>query len=390
MLSAYVAHKLVISQLKDSKPPISFYSELITDPDAWNQWRAVNRDVSPINLEHITLSNRDLYEIDFNGVHLGWADLHDSNLGGADLRGADLTNTNLSGVNLSAANLAGANLFKATLRQSKLYRTNLADTYARRANFYKANLTEAILTNTDLSESDLQEAKLRRADLRGANLSRCRLLEASLEDADISNCRVYGVSAWDLNLDRTRQSDLLITPETEPLITVDDLEIAQFIYLLLNNDKFRMVIDQVTSKLVLILGRFTEERKTVLNSIRAALREYDYLPVLFDFEKPANRDTTETVGILAHMARFVVADITSPRSIPQELERIVKDLPNVPIQPIICGSSAKYGMIDHYHQYPWFLRCYRYENVDELISSLKANVIAPPEHYLKTRTLRNS
>ena len=45
---------------------------------------------------------------------------------------------------------------------------------------------------------------------------------------------------------------------------MDDLEIAQFIYLLLNNQKIRHVIDTITSKIVLILGRFTPERKAVL------------------------------------------------------------------------------------------------------------------------------
>jgi hypothetical protein len=49
------------------------------------------------------------------------------------------------------------------------------------------------------------------------------------------------------------------------------------------------VIDTITSKVVLILGRFTPERKSVLDAIRDQLRKRNYLPVLFDFEKPSNR-----------------------------------------------------------------------------------------------------
>ena len=63
-----------------------------------------------------------------------------------------------------------------------------------------------------------------------------------------------------------------------------------------------------------ILGRFTEERKAVLEVIRNELRKRDYLPLLFDFEKPASRDLTETISTLAHMARLVMADITEAKS----------------------------------------------------------------------------
>ena len=80
---------------------------------------------------------------------------------------------------------------------------------------------------------------------------------------------------------------MVITREDEPEITVDNIEVAQFIYLLLHNAKIRDVIDTITSKAVLILGRFTEERKAVLDALREELRKRDYLPILFDFEKPS-------------------------------------------------------------------------------------------------------
>ena len=125
-----------------------------------------------------------------------------------------------------------------------------------------------------------------------------------------------------------------------PRLQLDNLEVAQFIYLLLNNQKIRHVIDTITSKVVLILGRFTPERKAILDAIRDELRKRDYLPVLFDFEKPSSRDITETVSTLAHMAKFVIADITDAKSIPQELMAIVPTLPSVPVQPLLVGVTA--------------------------------------------------
>jgi hypothetical protein len=108
---------------------------------------------------------------------------------------------------------------------------------------------------------------------------------------------------------------LVITVENEPEVTVDNLEVAQFIYLMPSNQKIRDVIDTITSKVVLILGRFTDEGKAVLDALRDELRNRNYLPILFDFHKPVSRNTDETITLLVRMARFVIADISDAKSI---------------------------------------------------------------------------
>jgi hypothetical protein len=50
---------------------------------------------------------------------------------------------------------------------------------------------------------------------------------------------------------------------------------------MLNNQKVRDVIDAITSKVVLILGRFAADRRAVLDALREELRKRDYLPILF-------------------------------------------------------------------------------------------------------------
>jgi hypothetical protein len=162
-------------------------------------------------------------------------------------------------------------------------------------------------------------------------------------------------------------------------ITVDDLEVAQFVYLLLNNKRVRTVIDTITTKVVLILGRFTPERKAILDAVRDELRKRNYLPILFDFEKPTHRDLTETVSTLAHMARFVVADITDARSIPQELLAIVPNLPSVPVQPLLLESQQEYGMFEHFRRYPWVLEPVLYQDQDHLLAMIADKVIGPAE-----------
>ena len=306
----------------------------------WNTWRLRNPSVKP-----------DLTIADLAGTNLISANLVDAKLNVANLSGADLTNANLS-----------------------------------RANLYGADLTNATLTGAKLVEATLTRAKLVGANLTGANLSETTLIKTKFNRAILTDCRVFGVSAWGLiGLDEAKQQNLVITQYGEPKITVDNLEVAQFIYLMLHSTKIRNVLDTIAAKAVLILGNFTPERKAVLDAIRDELRKRNYLPILFDFEKPASRDLTETVSTLAHMARFVIADITEAKSIPQELSVIVPNLPSVPVQPILLSSEREYGMYEHFQKYPWVLGIYKYDNLEDLLENIAEKVIEPAEKKLRNK-----
>jgi Pentapeptide repeats (8 copies) len=154
----------------------------------------------------------------------------------------------------------------------------------------RPDLPEANLPGADLTGAILTAASLTRANFTRANLSGAILVKTGCADADLTGCKIFGISAWKLKLERTKQESLVITDHDESEITADNIEVAQFVYLLLHNEKIRDVIDTVTSKTVLILGRFTPERKAVLDALREELRRRDYLPILFDFDKPASRD----------------------------------------------------------------------------------------------------
>jgi hypothetical protein len=137
---------------------------------------------------------------------------------------------------------------------------------------------------------------------------------------------------------------------------------------------------------VLILGRFTQERKPVLDAIREELRKRDYLPILFDFDKPASQDLTATVSTLADLARFVIADITDPSSIPFELGIVVPTTP-VPVQPILLSGSSEFAMFqDLRRRHHWVLTTHRYDSQTQLIADLGEKVIRPAE--LKVQDLR--
>ena len=335
-------------------------------------------DLSNTNLERANLSKAILTDADLSKSKLAGANLNEANLSGAILCKADLSGANLLKTSLSKANLEGANISRATLRGANLSNAILIEAY-----LYRATLSNADLTEANLRLANLIDANLIGADLSRADLSFSTFVRTNLKGTTLTECRIYGISAWDVELTGAKQNSLVITPPDEPIITVDNLKIAQFIYLLLNNKEIREVIDTITSKVVLILGRFTPERKVLLDALREELRKRSYLPVLFDFEKPSNRDLTETVSTLAHLARFVIADLTDAKSIPQELDRIVPNLPSVAVQPLILNSQHEYGMFEHFTRYSWVLPLYRYTDEVSLLQSLQEKVIAPAEQKVK-------
>ena len=160
-------------------------------------------------------------------------------------------------------------------------------------------------------------------------------------------------------------------------VTVEGLEVAQFLYLLLNNKQLRDVIDTIGKKMVLILGRFNSERKKVLDAMRGKLCKLGYVPVVFDFPRPTQRDFTETVRLLAGMSRFVIADITSPRSIPLELQATVPDC-MVPFVPIIQENEEPFAMFQDLKQrYPWILDVLKYDSPLTLVDVFEGAVVRP-------------
>lgn len=383
--------------------------------EEWNSWIRKNPSIKP-NLNGADLSGRELV-----GILLGQADLRNCNLDGTILSHAHFNCTDLSGSTIRNGALLGANFLKATmrgvdlsgaqatasfvwadlttavLRGANLHQANFdftlmngadfSSAIANQASFYRSQLIDSRFVNTALSFSNFAEANLTNADLTNADLRAANLVHAQLDSANLTGAHVYGVSVWGLSLRNTIQRDLVITNYNQPVVTVDNLEMAQFLYLMINNERIRDVIDAITSKVVLILGRFTEERKAILDVIRDELRGRGYLPVLFDFEGPENIDTTDTVLFLARMARFIIADLTDPKSVGHELGHIIPST-RIAIQPLLLKGQSTYSMFhDLARGRTYVLPIFEYEDVRDLVNNLNAKVISPAEECVSA--LRN-
>jgi hypothetical protein len=185
---------------------------------------------------------------------------------------ADLSRAILIEAKLKRANLCGALLNGAVLSKANLSEANLSEAVLDGANLSRANLSGATLYEADLSGANLRSANLSGADLSGANLNRTELIGTDISGANLTGSSIYGIAAWDVKLTSdTRQENLIITPPDEPVITVDNIKVAQFIYLLLNNEEIRDIIDTITSKAVLILGRTKARHDYLLSFVRSTL-----------------------------------------------------------------------------------------------------------------------
>jgi pentapeptide repeat protein len=344
---------------------------------AWNKWRARNLGVQ-VDLFGAELSGADLREANLSGADLRGADLWKADLWKADLSEADLSGASLMGASLSRSYLGGARLYGAHLFGSDLSGADLREADLSSADLREANLNETDLRGALLMGADLKRANLSGADLREANLRGTSLIRTVIDKAKISGSLVYAINVLDLKGEFEEQKDLVITPSKTPMITVDNIKVAQFIHLILNNEEIRDVIHTLTSKSVLILGRFSvPERKSILDALRNKLREYDLLPIVFDFDRPTDKDFTETINILARLSLFVIADITNPKSSPLELQATVPDY-QIPFVPIVQEGEQPFArMVDLQKKYNWVMDTLYYDSIESLINALKPAIIDP-------------
>jgi uncharacterized protein YjbI with pentapeptide repeats len=376
--------------------------------EKWNRWRAAHPKYRPhlsnanlswtnkhlSSLEGIDLSNAELEDVDFEGAHLSKANLTGANLTGANFTDAGLDEANLTHATLCRTNFTEAHLGFATFDDADMTGANLTDAELWCASLQGTNLRKATLDRVkasgihamgaDLSFARLLDADLSEADLSDANLTYATLVGTNLQKATLTGCNVYGISVWDVSLDGAEQSRLTIGREDKSPVRVDDIEIAQFVHLLLDHRKLRKAIDAVAERGVLILGRFSDGGLEVLEALAARLREMDYLPIIFDFDRPSDRNYTETVMTLAGLSRFVVADL-SGASVPQELHATVPHF-KIPFVPILRAGTKSYATFVDILEYPWVIQPpVEFEDKEQLKEIAKAQIVAPAETKHRNR-----
>ncbi|MCL4393239.1 MAG: pentapeptide repeat-containing protein [Chloroflexi bacterium] len=317
-----------------------------------------------VNLSSAKFDGADLREASAASATLTGADLSDANLSHADLRSAYLSQSVLAGANLTGTDLSAAFAVDASFERARLLRANLAG---------------ATLRGASLAWADLVQTDLRKADLSDANLCYTRLVECDLTQARLVGCCADGVSPAHLLLDGANQTHLVLRLGGAQPVTVDDLDIAHLLSLIVGNDKAAQLVGGGSSRIALVLGCFPRSRQIVLEAIRDELKRAGYVPVTAVFDDANARHEIKNLAALAQLARFIIAEITEPRGIIQALVSIVESTPPVPILPLHEYGTSPWRLSGQMKQYTWVFGPRPYSDWKDLADKLRLELIGTLE-----------
>ena len=154
----------------------------------------------------------------------------------------------------------------------------------------------------------------------------------------------------------------------------------------LDGINFGEIMSDLIKRRVLILGRFTDRRLKVLKAIQEQLAAHPngYIPELFTFRRPEARDLVESIIAMAALSRFIIADLSEPRSVQSELEAIVPHFQSVPVVPLLNRSGREYATFASIRRRPNVVQpTVRYQSIDDLKVKVNRTVIPQAEERLE-------
>jgi uncharacterized protein YjbI with pentapeptide repeats len=358
----------------------------------WNRWRAASGyrpvDLSGADLGGMKLNDFSLVRADLKGANLARAQLEHAHLKDADFTGAILTEANFEGANARDAVFdqvaaVKANFEVCTLRGARFRQATLTGARFHRAYLREADLSGADLSNAWLRFATLQDARCERTVFAGADMRFVAMVRANMKGADLTGVHVFGISAWNTLTDADTRQDLIIgmgeKPGDAPL-RAHDLQTAQLLALMLDGSGVRRVLDSVNSKLVLILGSFGPEEKPALDALRRELQAQGYVAIMFDFERPPERDYAEAVLTIAGMSRFIVADFSNAKEVRAEVAQAHSQYKRVPIIPIArTGATLPITTLTNVFLPDELRGLVRYDDLADLSAKIRPAIIDPAE-----------
>jgi hypothetical protein len=123
----------------------------------------------------------------------------------------------------------------------------------------------------------------------------------------------------------------------------------------------------------------------ILEEIKKHLKNHKnkYIPELFTFPKPEGKGLTESIIGFAAFSKFIIADLSEPKSVPAELQAIVPNFFSLPVVPIILTTEEEYATFSDIQQRQNVIKpTIRYTDLDDLLKKLEKVVIPKAEAKL--------
>jgi hypothetical protein len=106
--------------------------------------------------------------------------------------------------------------------------------------------------------------------------------------------------------------------------------------------------------------------------------------MIFDFDRPRDRNYTETVKTLVGLSRFVVVDLSGP-PVPQELYATAPHF-KIPFVPILEKGKRAYAMFADILEHDWVLKpIIEFDTTSSLIRQIPDKIMRPAEERQAAR-----
>ncbi|MBW7871560.1 MAG: pentapeptide repeat-containing protein [Flavobacteriia bacterium] len=252
--------------------------------------------------------------------------------------------------------------------------------------FSRADFTDCVFIDTKFNKTILTSANFEGATFLNCNLNRVNLSGTNFCVKEIRDTVIYGISSWDLKVSENSVQSNLVIEKTYDLYseiiaqgripqTVDNIELAQFIYYLSNHKKMRDTINILNKRGVLLLGKFKEGGLNRMYKLKEWFNQNNYLSMIFDFDRPSSLDYTETIVTLSGLSKIVVADLSGD-SVPHELHVILSNF-SKPV--IVYHDKAPYSMLKDLKRKNRYFHEIMYDGSEENLFELLPEKIAEAE-----------
>ncbi len=246
----------------------------------------------------------------------------------------------------------GLDIYKAFAEGMTISNSSFENVLFEEGDFSRVDFSHCTFINTKFNKTILTDSNFSGATFINCNLNRVNLTNADFTVKEIKETVIYGVSLWDIKISEESLQSKLVIEKTYDLYSdiiaegripmmVEDIELAQFIYYLSDHKKLRDTLNILNNRGVLLLGRFKNGGLERLYKLREWFTKRNYLPMIFDFDRPNSLDYTETIVTMSGLSKLVIADLSGD-SVPQELHAILSTF----IKPVVVYYDTQpYSMI---------------------------------------------